>query len=276
MAEGTEIISLIPEGSPHRVIGERSVILPSITLEILSTRLIELETWRLKRLNDPFWRLYLPISGKALVWTNSEDIESQTALNPGQAYLIPPRTTINSSNPEPFSKWYVHFTLGPSGDRATPGVFPVKLTATMKATLEKLPEQQDAPFPWATAGLVAGALQQLPAEVWTRRQVDLRVEKAMDFMHANLARKLSVDDVARAAGMSARNLNHLFHQHVEMSPMRVLLDFRLDKACRLLRHDDASIEQIAEDCGFPNRYYFSRMLKQHRGTSPAAYRRAEV
>jgi AraC-like DNA-binding protein len=276
MAEGTEIISLIPQGSPHRVIGERRIILPSVTLEILSTRLIELETWALKGLNDPFWRLYLPISGKALVWTSNDDLDSQTVLGAGQAYLIPPRTTIHSSNPQPFSKWYVHFTLGASGDRATPGVFPVKLTPAMQSTLKTLPNLCDVPFPWATAGLVAEALQQLPSDIWTRRQVDLRVEKAMDFMHANLARKLSVDDVARAAGMSARNLNHLFQQHLEMSPMRVLLDFRLDKSCRLLRHGDASIEQIAEDCGFPNRYYFSRMLKQHRGTSPAAYRRAEV
>ena len=58
--------------------------------------------------------------------------------------------------------------------------------------------------------------------------------------------------------------------------MRVLLDFRLDQACRRLRHTNESIEQIAEDCGFPNRYYFSRMLKQHRAISPAAYRKAAL
>ena len=98
----------------------------------------------------------------------------------------------------------------------------------------------------------------------------------MDFMYANLRRKLASEDIARAAALSVRNLNHLFQQHLRLTPMRVLLDFRLDKACRLLRHTDASIEQVAEDCGFPNRYYFSRMLKQHRGTSPAVYRRAEI
>jgi len=276
MSREAEIISLVPKGSPHSVVGERIVMLPSVTLEILSTRLIELERWNLKGLNDPFWRLYLPITGEAIIWTHNEESETRTRLEPGVAYLIPPRTTINSSNPCPFSKWYVHFTLGPAGDRATPGVFPVEVTEHMQSTIEHLADMAEAPFPWVSASLVADALQQLSARVWTGRQVDARVERAMDFMHSNLARKLSVDDVARAAGMSPRNLNHLFQQHLEMSPMRVLLDFRLDKACRLLRHDDASIEQVAEDCGFPNRYYFSRMLKQHRGTSPAAYRRSEV
>jgi len=275
MSREAEIISLVPKGSPHSVIGERIVMLPSVTLEILSTRLIDLDTWALKGLNDPFWRLYLPISGEAMVWTHSDDLDTATQLKPGHAYLIPPRTTISSNNAVPFSKWYVHFTLGPGGDRATPGVFPVQITSSMHATVENLPALVKSPFPWSTAALVAESLQQLPDKVWTGRRVDLRVERAMEFMHANLARKLSADDVARAAGMSPRNLNHLFQQHLEMSPMRVLLDFRLDKACRLLRHDSASIEQIAEDCGFPNRYYFSRMIKQHRGTSPAAYRDAE-
>tara|TARA_R110002096_G_scaffold147671_16_gene307721 strand:- start:61633 stop:62463 length:831 start_codon:yes stop_codon:yes gene_type:complete len=270
-----KFISLVPEGSPHRVSGERLVILRNVNLQILSTRLIELTTWKLQGLNDPFWRLYVPVSGKATIWTESEGTEIETELAPGKGYLIPPRTTIRSTNVGPFSKWYSHFILGPSGDRATTGVFPVELTSSMTSALNQLSSAQETPFPWQSAILVAEALHQLSAEIWTKRKVDVRVESAMDFMHSNLARKLTSEHVASAAGLSVRNLNHLFQQHVRMSPMRVLLDFRLDRACRMLRHGDSSIEQIAEDCGFPNRYYFSRMMKQHRGTSPAAYRRSE-
>jgi len=276
MPSDPKFISLVPDGSPHRVVGERRVILPSVTIEILTTRLIELKSWVLKELNDPFWRLYLPVKGSAEVWTEHEDGgREELQLLPGRAYLIPPRTTLSSNNPEPFSKWYAHFTLGQKGDRATPGIFPVELTEAMKATWAGMTQNADSPFPWHSATLVAQALQQLAPEIWTQRQLDPRVEGAMDFMHDNLTRKLTAEDVAQAAGLSVRNLSHLFHQQVRMSPMRVLLDFRLDKACRLLRHGTNSIEQIAEDCGFPNRYYFSRMLKQHRGASPAAYRRSK-
>ena len=273
-ADDSQFISLVPKGSPHRVSGERTIMLPSITLEILTTRLIELESWVLEGLNDPFWRLYIPVSGSAKVWVG-DDIGSPTHLVPGVAYVIPPHTTINSENPESFSKWYVHFTLGPAGDRVRPGIFPVESTLQMLAALESLTKPENFNFPWSSAALVAEALQQLPTEIWTDRRLDARVERAMDFMHTNLNRKLSTEDVARAAGLSVRNLNHLFNQHVAMPPMRVLLDYRLDKSCRLLRHTDDSIDQVAEDCGFPNRYYFSRMLKQHRGTSPAAYRRGQ-
>ncbi len=271
----SKIISLVPQEAPHRVVGERLVILSSLTLEIHTIRFIELESWALDGLNDPFWRLYLPNVGKAELWTGIGAERKTFQLVPGTAFLISPRTTISSTNPEFFSKWYVHFSLGQSGDRASPGVFPVNLTEQMQGVVDRLEGTKNAPFPWIAATLVAEALQQLPDEVWTKRQLDSRVERAMEFMHLNLTRKLTAEHVARAAGLSVRNLNHQFQQHVSMSPMRVLLDFRLDKACGLLRHSDDSIDQIAEDCGFPNRYYFSRMLKQHRGVSPAAYRRAE-
>lgn len=275
MEADAEIISLIPANSKHRVKGERIVMLPGVRVDILSTRLIELEAWNLDGLNDPFWRLYLPVSGEAGVVTDSGGERVETRLRPGAGYLIPPRTTFSSSNTEPFSKWYVHFTLGHAGDRVLPGVYPVEITPAMDSQLERLRAAGDG-FPWFSAGLVAEALQQLPPDLWHRRRVDARVEQAMEFMYSNLTRKLTTESVAAASGLSVRNLNHLFNRHVHTSPMRVLQNFRLDRACRLLRQTDASIEQVAEDCGFPNRHYFSRMLKQHRGISPAAYRLSEI
>jgi transcriptional regulator GlxA family with amidase domain len=42
---------------------------------------------------------------------------------------------------------------------------------------------------------------------------------------------------------------------------------------KLLRHTDRSIEQIARECGFRDRYYFTRVFAKHRQTTPAAFRR---
>ena len=35
--------------------------LPGVTVDILTTRKIELQQWELRRLNDPYWRLYWPM-----------------------------------------------------------------------------------------------------------------------------------------------------------------------------------------------------------------------
>ena len=44
-------------------------------------------------------------------------------------------------------------------------------------------------------------------------------------------------------------------------------------AMKLLRHTDHSIEQIARECGFGDRYYLTRIFTKHRQTTPAALRK---
>lgn len=266
------ILSLVPVGSAHRVQGQRTVALPGVTVDILTTRKIELQQWELRRLNDPYWRLYWPVSAGGVVEIGGE----QTPLEPGFMYLIPPHTTFSTTTTRPFSKWYAHFNLGPLADRAAPGIHRFPTTAPLRSLIPGLMEmsqQQDAVrFPWPTIQLVIAAVQCLPDSVWEKQHLDARVQRAMEFMHQHLGLKLTAEQVARHAGLSLRNLNHLFQQELQQPPMRVLLDYRLDEACRRLRHTEDSIETIAEQCGLVNRHYFSRMLRQYRNTSPAMHR----
>jgi AraC-like DNA-binding protein len=272
MSHKSSILSVVPAGSAHRVQGYRSVALPSVTVDILTTRKIELQKWELQRLNDPYWRLYWPMQEGGVV-----EIEGiSTALNPGAVYLIPPHTTFSTMTLRPFSKWYCHFNLGPVADRAAPGIYSFRATSGHKAMLNELikigAKPQIVRFPWISIQLVSEFVRKLPASVWEQQQLDARVLRAMEFMNQHLGLKLNADQIARHAGLSVRNLNHLFKEEVRQPPMRILLDYRLDEACRLLRHTDDSIEDIAETCGLVNRHYFSRMMRQYRNTSPAAYR----
>lgn len=275
----TNLLSLVPAGSLHRVQGERTVALPGATVDILTARKIELQCWELNRLSDPYWRLYWPLDEGGVV-----EIEGRhTVMMPGMLYLIPPHTSFSTQTLHPFRKWYVHFNLGAAGDRAAPGIYSMEVTAADEAALAALIDQdqcqgqaEGAPFTWAAVILVAGALRRLSGEVWQHQRLDLRLRSALDFMSAHLAVKLSADQIARFAGLSVRNLNHLFRQELQRPPMRVLLDYRLDHACALLRHSEASIDEIAEQCGLVNRHYLSRMMRQYRNTSPATYRRESI
>jgi len=268
-----DLPSVIPSGTVHRVHGRRTVSYPSVTVDILATRKIELHEWHLRRLTDPYWRLYWPVSAGGLV-----DIDGQsTPLMPGHLYLIPPNTVFSTTMKRPFTKWYAHFKLGRLADRATPGIYRFTATDEMKAIVHQLNESEAPPhFPWLTIAFVSQALRLLPEVIWQQQRTDTRVLKALDFMSAHLSLKLTAEQVAKFAGLSVRNLNHLFQQEVKQSPMRVLLDYRLDEACRLLRGDEFSIEDIAEQCGLVNRHYLSRMMRQYRNTSPASYRNLQA
>lgn len=273
MPDSKSFISTVPAGAAHRVHGRRTVSYPSVTVDILATRRIELHEWELRRFADPYWRLYWPLSSGGVV-----EIEGEaTALTPGNLYLIPPHTTFSTTMRRSFSKWYAHFKLGRLADRAAPGIYQQPGTAELSAIVDSLERgDPDTHFPWLTIQFVSLALSGLPESIWRGERTDPRVLKAMDFMSAHLSLKLTAEQIARFAGLSVRNLNHLFQHELKQSPMRVLLDYRLDEACRLLRAGDASIEEIAEQCGLVNRHYLSRVMRQYRNTSPAAYRDEQV
>jgi AraC-like DNA-binding protein len=271
--ETTHFLSVVPSDSAHRVHGRRTVSFPSITVDILATRKIELHEWELRRFADPYWRLYWPLSAGGVVEIDGES----TALTPGFLYLIPPNTTFSTTMRRHFTKWYAHFKLGRLADRAAPGIYRFLATEDMKTIAASLDESDpELRFPWLTVDFVSQALRLLPESVWQQQRTDARVLKALDFMSAHLSLKLSTEQIARFAGLSVRNLNHLFQRELKQSPMRILLDYRLDEACRLLRGGSASIEEIAEQCGLVNRHYMSRMMRQYRDTSPAAYRDQQV
>lgn len=269
MKQDQDLPSVVPSGTVHRVHGRRTVSYPSVTVDILATRKIELHEWQLRRFTDPYWRLYWPVSTGGIV----EIGDQSTPLTPGYLYLIPPNTIFSTTMKRPFTKWYAHFKLGRLADRATPGIYRFPVTSEMRTIVNQLEDSKTPThFPWLTIAFVSQSLRLLPESIWQQQRTDSRVLKALDFMSAHLSLKLTAEQVARFSGLSVRNLNHLFQQELKQSPMRVLLDYRLDEACRLLRGDESSIEDIAEQCGLVNRHYLSRMMRQYRNTSPAAYR----
>lgn len=273
MPPAQSFLSVVPSGSAHRVQGRRTISYPGVAVDILATRKIQLLEWELRRFTDPYWRLYWPLSAGGAV----EIKEQITPLLPGHLYLIPPHTIFSTTLRCPFSKWYAHFTLGRLADRAAPGIYHFPATPAIREIVGQLSGGDPAGrFPWLTIQFVAEALRLLPDCIWTRQQTDARVLKAMDFMSAHLGLKLTAQQIAKFAGLSVRNLNHLFQHELKQAPMRVLLDYRLDEALRLLRTGDASIEEVAEQSGLVNRHYLSRLMRQYRNTSPAAYRKEPV
>jgi AraC-like DNA-binding protein len=84
----------------------------------------------------------------------------------------------------------------------------------------------------------------------------------------------SLDQVARATGMSARTLRRRLAS-VGTSFQQVLDGLRRDLACYRLRRDDGTIAMIAERLGFASTSAFQRAFQRWTGQSPSAYREAQ-
>ncbi len=91
---------------------------------------------------------------------------------------------------------------------------------------------------------------------------------ALALMHANLGEPLSTDDIANLVGVSRRQLERLFKQHLDELPARWYLQLRLDRARGLLQQSSQSILQIGLSCGFASGPHFSRAYRAHFGHTP--------
>lgn len=98
------------------------------------------------------------------------------------------------------------------------------------------------------------------------------VEKAVEFINRDMDKPISVEDIARAAGLSASRLTQLFREYVGRSPKRYLTRERMLRACHYLDATDVSIAQIADLVGYPDPLHFSRVFRRVLHRSPRQYR----
>ena len=259
----------------HRITGEISGDLPVGSIEVLIHRQVTLSEWTLVKASPTQWVLYWPLSTGGSILHDGV----RTLLRPGRLYLIPPNTSIDTHARKRFSKWFVHFTLRGVTLPPTHGVYESVPTRRMRTLLDQVCPRNAFPgttpphgCQWLLIELIALALEHAPERLWLAFQDDPRLNTALEILNRDFAAKLTIDSLSKAVGLGPRGLTKLFVQRTGFPPMRYLTELRLNHCCRLLRHSALPIEDIAEHCGFANRFYLSRMMKKYRYATPAFYR----
>jgi AraC-like DNA-binding protein len=82
--------------------------------------------------------------------------------------------------------------------------------------------------------------------------------------------------LAETAHLSSNRFSVLYTNFFKVSPIEELIQHRLRHSCTMLIYSDATLETIAESCGFTDAAYFSRIFKRRMGCSPGAYRKLSV
>jgi AraC-like DNA-binding protein len=91
---------------------------------------------------------------------------------------------------------------------------------------------------------------------------------ARDIIMANLASPLRIDDVAKQVGLSQRRLNEVFQDAFGASPLRCLVDWRLDLARQILATDGVTVTQVAHQLGYVHVSNFSLAFARRFGCPP--------
>jgi len=96
--------------------------------------------------------------------------------------------------------------------------------------------------------------------------------RAKDLADARYAEPLTVDDMARAAGLSRAHFSREFRRTFGDSPHAYLLTRRLERAAALLRNTDRSVAEICMAIGLQSVGSFTTSFKRAFGATPTAYR----
>jgi AraC-like DNA-binding protein len=100
-----------------------------------------------------------------------------------------------------------------------------------------------------------------------------QVQRARDMMNVNLARDLSIAEIAHECGLSSGYFARAFKRSTGVSPSRWLTQMRVERARELLKDPRCELAQIALLCGFADQSHFTRVFSRSEGYSPGRWRR---
>ena len=233
-----------------------------------------------------FWRLY----------RNEEDgVELQAGplafpLRAGQLCVVPPGWDFEIALRRPVDQLFAHFEFLGWPATAASEVIPRPVALPPEAQRDALAltlreqlrdaRRLDAVLASRVKALlhlaIAAVLEALPEE---RARRALRISEGqrellavLQYIDEHVAEPMSNAQLAEIALSSESRFIRRFREATGRTPARYVQDRRIERASELLVSTEHSIDQVAELCGFANRYYFTRVFTQRMGLPPGRYR----
>ena len=98
------------------------------------------------------------------------------------------------------------------------------------------------------------------------------IRNVINYIQKKYADPVHIQDIADYCGLDRSYLSKLFKSATNYSPQEYLIHVRMNKAKKLLKTEELSIQNIAYSVGYPDPFAFSKIFKREVGMSPSAYR----
>jgi YesN/AraC family two-component response regulator len=99
-----------------------------------------------------------------------------------------------------------------------------------------------------------------------------KTRQAIKYIQANYSKSITLDSIASYAGISRIYLSQTFKKETGINISDFILKYRIAMAQQFLKLGRCRIYEIADQVGFYNPRYFSRVFRQITGTSPREYK----
>ena len=100
-----------------------------------------------------------------------------------------------------------------------------------------------------------------------------QVSQALIYLNDRYGAASCIGDFTREAGVSRSHFCRIFKQQTGQTPTQYLQNVRMNAAKELLVSTDLFIGEIADQVGYQDPLYFSKLFCRSEGTSPSEYRK---
>lgn len=107
------------------------------------------------------------------------------------------------------------------------------------------------------------------------RLLSWQARRVREYIEANLGQRILVSDLSGVIRRTEAHFSRAFKKTFGRSPHAYLMSRRLECAIHLMVTGNTPLSEIALKCGFTDQAHLCKQFRQHRGTTPAAWRRAQ-
>ncbi|MDP4089883.1 MAG: AraC family transcriptional regulator [Bacillota bacterium] len=103
------------------------------------------------------------------------------------------------------------------------------------------------------------------------RQRISQFKNVLSLIEEKYPEAVTLEDLSKASGMTPKYFCRFFREMTQRTPIDYLNYYRIESSCAQLVSTDASITEIALNCGFNDTSYFIKTFKKYRGVTPKQY-----
>lgn len=258
--------------------------------------------WNWTDVSSPFARIYLVTDGTASL--NIDGTEHE--LHPRHMYLIPPFVKHNDICHGHFEHYYIHVYEDPRSpcrimeDRLFPfcleaGELEIQLCRRLCRLNPQMHLAQSAPTSYDNSrglyeslrrnkmrmlfeqmesrGIVYQLIARFLAEAKPKTEsCDGRIQKAVQYVRQNIGLQIDLERLVELSCMSKDHFIRTFRQKMGITPMRYIIERKMEHAQLLLTTGDMLVKSVAHATGYYDHSYFNRLFKKEVGMTPQQYR----
>ncbi len=117
-------------------------------------------------------------------------------------------------------------------------------------------------------------LKQKPDSSLPAKTVNSKLRTVFAYIRMHAHEDITVDELCKVCNFSKQHLTRLFNSEFKMPPKAYILNYKINCAKELfLRNSYLSVKEVANEMGFADQHYFSRIFTKIAGISPSAYKK---